>query len=45
MRTFIVLTLASLAIAACSVQTRTVEHQPDNGGRTVTTSTTSVGTD
>jgi hypothetical protein len=44
MRTFILLTLASLAIAACSVQTKTVEHQPDSGARTVTTSTTSIGT-
>jgi hypothetical protein len=37
MRTFIALAIASVAIAACSYQTETVQHQTASG-RTVTES-------
>jgi len=45
MRTFIILALAALSIAACSIQTKTVERAPNPDGRAVTTSSTSIGTD
>jgi hypothetical protein len=41
MRTFIALAIASVAIAACSYQTETVQHQTASG-RTVVTESSGV---
>jgi hypothetical protein len=45
MRTLLILALATLSVAACSIQTKTVERTPTPDGRPVTTSSTSIGTD